>query len=125
MIDMIADAESLLDELGDARAIPEVIWPAPGLSTFEEILGQLDFLLVVEFGRATRCRSSLQTIGAFLFKAGSPPSYRTAIDPKLARNVDRLQTLLQELDGFASALLEHFRAAMWSHWPPPARSIGH
>ena len=125
MIDMVADAKSFLDELGDARTIPEVVRPAPRPRALEQVLGQLVFLLAVELGWATRCRSRLQALGAFLLKAGSPPPNRAAVDPELTRNLNRLQTILQELDGFGAALLEHVRAAMWSHWPPPARSMGH
>src|SRR5205823_5895938 len=69
---VVADAELVLDDPGDASASPDLSAEAVGLRPVPEEFGDQPFLRVGELGRAARCRTGEQGPGAAIAAASEP-----------------------------------------------------
>jgi hypothetical protein len=106
MAGVIRDAQSLLDEFGNAIQRPQLCAISGRYRTSQQQLNQRLPLVGVQTWRTTRYRLGRQAYLTFLFKTPLPPPDRTPIRADRSGDRPRRLTSFQQLNGMFSAFLQ-------------------
>jgi len=125
MVDMIANAKPLLDDLGYTRTCPQVcrIADSPGPSKQKPLEGLPCRL--IQFGWPSGQRLGPNRFRAALQKSGFPPPDAPSVNTHAPGDFHRLQSLLKKRDGAPAPSFQELWTSGWPHGYPPAQIIGH
>lgn len=124
MVDVKGNPKKLGDNLGHARASPNLGFPAKPLGAVDESLGK-DFHIA---GREFRSRARMGFLkkqpGIFP-RSGPPPRDCSRIYSKDPSDFDLLGPFLQSSDSPVADNLQFFARTFWTHGNPPFASKVH
>ncbi|MCZ7564514.1 MAG: hypothetical protein M5U08_12670 [Burkholderiales bacterium] len=125
MIDVVADAEPLLDELGHARTGPKIGIKTGRERPFDQQRLETTLLMSLELWRSAGRSSGAHCRLAVLACRCLPASHAASIHTYSPRNFRRKQPFVQQCQRAQSAALQLFWTSGRSHGTPPTGSIGH
>ncbi|HTV54416.1 MAG TPA: hypothetical protein VMI06_05820 [Terriglobia bacterium] len=127
MIDVIADAEGLLDVLGHTRTGPKIGGESGGLRTFQQLPLQPLALAGREFKRPSAGGNRLQGCPAASLQVMLPAAHAARIDIQAARDLGLSEPLFKQPNGMLAFTLQLFCTALRSDNSPPHNNhgIGH
>jgi hypothetical protein len=125
MVDMVAQPESVLDELSYPGAGPQVGFESGCLGSFEQGFFQSTPGFIVQPPRTTGGRPGLDALAAALPEGGAPTPNAPSVTTDNACDFHREMVFLQQLNGSETTTFEILRASRWPHRTPPVHRIGH
>jgi len=127
VIDVIANAEGLLDVLGHTGTGPKIGGKPGSMRALEKLLLQSLALAGREFKRPPAGRNRLQGCPAASLQVMLPSAHAARIDIEAARDLSLSKPLFKQPNGMLAFTLQLFWTALRSDNSPPHNnhSIGH
>jgi len=127
VIDVIANAEGVLDVLGYARTGPKIGGEPGSLRTLEQLLLQPLALAGGQFKRPSTGGNRLQSCPAASLQVMLPAAHTARIHIQAARDLGLSNPLFKQANGMLAFTLQLFWTALRSDKSPPhnKHSIGH
>lgn len=115
VIDVVAHGEFAFDDLGDARAGPQIGFPAVGSCAPGQFVDELAFLLIVEFGWSSGDGFGVERPGAMLTSRFFPPLNGGAVDADDFGDLGGAFSRADQSHGASATSLEFFGCSNGSH----------